>query len=650
MLPLLLRASLLPLLMPTQGLVPNSIVLRCRCRSWTGRAGWGAADTSTKPRHASMVPFRSSARHVPPSMLLRSHPCRAAFAAASAASPSLSLRNVVAQRQRRRQNQPALLLAARALTEAEDHPSASFRRSNSTEGAARTDREVQMGDDALRMIRSAIRAVDPFGAVTSKLRLQVEEEQVASSSSSSSSSANAQHSKRRVLLSFDNGAQTYNVSEDYDRIVLVGFGKASAAMAAGVLSVLDPPPSNVSSPNDTTASTLLRKATLLRKDMITGLLIVKDGHATPEQVELLRSHNVQVREASHPVPDERSVKSSTELLDLVRTSCATHKDRTLVICCISGGGSSLFCAPVPPLTLGDLQRTNRVLLQSGWDIRDMNTVRKQLEMGKGGRLATAAFPGHVVSLVLSDVIGDPLDLIASGPTTPNPTTASDAWNLIQQRGFPPNLQLPSPVLEMLKAKADGTSLEGNDDDAQPTADHPVFRTSHNCLVGNNAAAVQAAADQAVVLGYHPVILATQMTGEASQVAPLLVAMAHQLQVDSAHPSAHPMVRQLPAALILGGETTVTLPPDCAGKGGRNQELALQAASSMHGMRLRNVVVASVGTDGGDGPTDAAGAVVDGGTVERLGVRDAHAALKEHDAYHYLSRKDSRGWSPLLKVC
>jgi glycerate 2-kinase len=634
MLPLLLRASLLPLLVPTQGLPPH-IIMRCQCRSWTGRAGWGAADTSTKPRDASMVgPFRSSARHVPPSMLLRSHPSRAAFAAASAASPLL---RAAAQRQRRRQNQPALL-AARALTSAESHPSALFRRSNSTEGAARTDREVHMGDDALRMIRSAIRAVDPFGAVTSKLRLHVEEEPVAGWSSAANS-----EQPQRVLLSVDNAAHTYNVSEDYDRIVLVGFGKASAAMAAGVLNVLYPPTSNVSNSN------IAATSALLRKDMITGLIVVKDGHATPEQVELLQSHNVQVREASHPVPDERSVKASTELLDLVRTSATKYKDRTLVICCISGGGSSLFCAPVPPLTLGDLQHTNRVLLQSGWDIRDMNTVRKQLELGKGGRLATAAFPGHVMSLVLSDVIGDPLDLIASGPTTPNPTTASDAWNLIQQRGLPPNLQLPLPVLELLKAKSAGTSLQGDDNDAQPTADHPVFRTSHTCLVGNNAAAVQAAADQAARLGYYPVVLATQMVGEASQVAPLLVAMAHQLQVDSAHPSAHPMVRTLPAALILGGETTVTLPPDCAGKGGRNQELALQAAMSMHAMRLRNVVVTSVGTDGGDGPTDAAGAVVDGGTVERLGVQDAHAALKNHDAYHYFSRKDSSGWSPLLKV-
>jgi glycerate 2-kinase len=634
MLPLLMRASLLPLLVPKQGLQTH-IILRCRCRPWTGRAGWGAA-TSTKPRDASTgVPFRSSARPLPSSMLLRSHPSRAAFAAASAASPSL---RTAAQRQRRRQNQPAPL-AARALTSAEGHPSAP-PRSNATEAAARTDREVQMGDDALLMIRSAIRAVDPFRAVTSKLRLQVVEEQVPSSSSAA---ANSEH-PQRVLLSVDNGAQTYNVSEDYDRIVLVGFGKASAAMAAGVLSVLHPPPSNLDSPNNPATS-----VAPLRKDMITGVIIVKDGHATPEQVELLQAHNVQVRDASHPVPDERSVQASMELLDFVRNSSATHKDRTLVICCISGGGSSLFCAPVPPLTLGDLQHTNRVLLQSGWDIRDMNTVRKQLESGKGGRLATAAYPGHVVSLVLSDVIGDPLDLIASGPTTPNPTTASDAWNLIQQRGFPSNLQLPLPVLDLLKAKSAGTSVQGDDNDAQPTADHPVFRTSHTCLVGNNAAAVQAAADQAVVLGYDPVILATQMTGEASQVAPLLVAIAHQLQMDSAHPSAYPMVRQLPAALILGGETTVTLPPDCAGKGGRNQELALQAAMSMHAMRLRNVVVASAGTDGGDGPTDAAGALVDGGTVERLGVPDAHAALKNHDAYHYLSRKDSSGWSPLLKV-
>jgi glycerate 2-kinase len=222
--------------------------------------------------------------------------------------------------------------------------------------------------------------------------------------------------------------------------------------------------------------------------------------------------------------------------------------------------------------------------------------------------------------------------------------------LIQQRGLPTNLQLPASVLDLLKARAERTSVgQGSDNDAQPSVDHPVFRTSHTCLVGNNAAAVRAAANQAAELGYCPVVLATQMTGEASQVAPLLVAMAHQLQSDSSDPSAHPMVRKLPAALILGGETTVTLPPDCTGKGGRNQELALQAAKTMHDMTMRNVVVACAGTDGGDGPTDAAGAIVDGGTITRLGVQDAVAALKGHDAYSYLSQQDASGWSPLLKV-
>ena len=322
-----------------------------------------------------------------------------------------------------------------------------------------------------------------------------------------------------------------------------------------------------------------------------------------EEIDILRMHNIEIQEASHPVPDERSVQGATKVVNMVREHASK---RTLVLCCISGGGSALFCAPKPPLTLRDLQDCNEALLASGMTIQQMNVIRKRLEIAKGGRLAAAAYPSTLCTLVLSDILGDPLDLIASGPTVPDSSTWRDAWELVQNNE---KLQssLPRPVLEMLQQGADG---EFKDD----IPSH-VFDKSETVLVGNNLLAVMAAANEAERRGYHPVILGTRMEGEAKHVAGVYTAMAQHLSCQRENDMPY-AVASLPAAIIGGGETTVTLSGD-AGKGGRNQELALAAALQLQSMSLRNVVLASVGTDGTDGPTDAAGAVVDGGTVSRL---------------------------------
>jgi glycerate-2-kinase len=401
----------------------------------------------------------------------------------------------------------------------------------------------------------------------------------------------------------------------YDKLVLVAFGKASSAMASAVLNIL-----RQYKPKDVTID-------------ISGVVIVKDGHATKEETQSLAVHHgIKILEAAHPVPDQRSVDASQELLNLV-TSQASKT--TLTIACISGGGSALFCAPQSPLTLADLQATNKALLASGWNIQDMNVVRKRLEQGKGGRLAAAAYPGHLVGLILSDVLGDPLDLIASGPTVPDTSTWMDAWKLVEQL---PQGTLPDSVMQLL-----GNGKDGLLDDS-PSSDHPVFKQSNNCLVGNNEVAVLAAADKAKQLGYQPVILGTQMVGEASEVAKVLVGLAQHVRQGT---QAYSLV-QPPAALIAGGETTVTLPKDCEGKGGRNQEMALVAADALKKAGLRQIVFASVGTDGTDGPTDAAGAVVDGQTIDSLH-GSATTAIEKHDAYTYLSQTDKMGWSPLIKT-
>lgn len=408
------------------------------------------------------------------------------------------------------------------------------------------------------------------------------------------------------------GEKRYDLSK-YQRFVIVAFGKASSAMATAVIDSLEP-------------------ALTSSQSTVQGVVIVKDDHATPDQVEKLAKWNIIVREAAHPVPDERSVDASKELLQLVRD---TASNETLVLACISGGGSALFCAPHSELTLEDLKQTNSVLLQSGWPIQSMNIVRKRLELGKGGRLAAAAYPGEMAALILSDILGDPLDLIASGPTVADESTFRDAWTLVSRL---PEGALPERVVRLLQRGVEG-SIEGS-----PSQEHPAFKKCYNYLVGNNALAVEAAALRASQLGYHPVVLSTRMEGEAREVARVLVALSDQLQNGSSAFA----IAQLPAALIAGGETTVTLPPKNHGKGGRNQELALQAAMTMSELKLDRVVLAACGTDGTDGPTDAAGAIVDSGTIKRLG-GSAGKALEEHNAYTYLTQQDSNGNSPLLKV-
>jgi len=524
-----------------------------------------------------------------------------------------------------------------SVTDNDDDPCAMVTTTTSRMSEA----ERTMTRDARSMVDAAIRAVDPVVAVLSHLHFD-EARNCLVVVDSTSSSSNSRGSDAATI--------SIDLSEYDDTIVVAAFGKASAAMACAVVECFS--------------------SVQPKKDLV-GLVIAKDGHVSMQERELLERNNIRVREAAHPVPDERSVAASQELLELVQQT--THasqqegKRKTLLLACISGGGSALFCSPRPPLTLQDLQDTNTALLQSGWRIQEMNVVRQCLESGKGGGLAQAAGTSTVVSLILSDILGDPLDLIASGPTVMSDNTKSKfttAWNLIQERQ---NLQLPPAVLQVLREGYDqeqvrqqqSTSRTGRVSAAVDQQQHH----HHYCLVGNNDRAVLAAADQAVALGYHPVVLTTQLQGEANSVAQVLVGLAQHLRQQSSSSmtkySLAASFEQFPVALIAGGETTVTLPSSSdavVGKGGRNQELALAAALALQTLELREVVVASVGTDGTDGPTDAAGALVDGTTVQRLASignlpnnMTAEQALRQHNAYPYLNRCDSEGSSPLVKV-
>lgn len=374
-----------------------------------------------------------------------------------------------------------------------------------------------------------------------------------------------------------------------DRVWVVGGGKAAPAMAAALYG-------------------------LLGERLSDGLVVTKVGHADPRH----STGPVEVVEAGHPVPDQAGVEGTQRLVDLL--AGATGRD--LVLAVISGGGSALLVLPAPGLTLADLQETTNLLLRSGATIVELNAVRKHLSQIKGGGLARLAGRAPVVSLILSDVVGDPLDVIASGPTAPDPTTFADAWTVLDRYGLIE--RLPEEVRRRFQA-----GLNGDLPDT-PKPDDPLFGQVHNLFVGNNRLAAEAAVEAARAAGLNALLLSTYVEGEARQVARVAAALAKELVAHG-----RPMAR--PACLVWGGETTVTVRGQ--GQGGRNQELALAAALAM--VDLPQVLLVALGTDGTDGPTNAAGAVATGETVARaraLGL-DPVAHLENNDAYPFFRALD-----------
>jgi glycerate 2-kinase len=364
--------------------------------------------------------------------------------------------------------------------------------------------------------------------------------------------------------------------DDVRRVIVLGAGKAGAAMAAAVESILG-------------------------ARIGGGFVVVKDGYRLP-------TARVEIAEAGHPVPDDRGLAASARLLELA--SAATADD--LVVFVVSGGGSALTPAPASPVTLAEKQALTRLLLAAGATINELNAVRKHLSRFKGGLLARVAAPATVLTLALSDVIGDPLDVIASGPTAPDPSTYADALAVLERRGVLE--RAPRSIVERLRAGVAGSIAE------TPKPGDPVFERVTNVVIGNNALVVAAAAAEAERLGYRPHVLTHSLQGEARDVARDLVARARVLPG--------------PAVLIAGGETTVTV--HGTGRGGRCQEFALASALALEAGE--SLVVLAAGTDGTDGPTGAAGGLVDAATVAR-GRRegaDAVRALRDNDAHAFLS--------------
>ncbi|HEY6096107.1 MAG TPA: glycerate kinase [Gallionellaceae bacterium] len=377
---------------------------------------------------------------------------------------------------------------------------------------------------------------------------------------------------------------TYRLA-DFRRIIVVGAGKATARMAQAI--------------------------ELLLGDLIEGgLIVVKYGHS--EKLD-----RIEQVEAAHPLPDQAGVVATQRVLRLLHEA----DDRTLVICLLSGGASALLVAPVAGITLQDKQEVTAQLLRAGASIGELNAVRKHLSAVKGGRLAQALAPAQVLTLLVSDVIGDSLDVIASGPTAVDDSTFAEAWAVIGKYGL--REQVPLRVMACLKRGVAG---------AEPETAKQELAHVHNVVVASNRLALAASEQQARLLGFDAVLLSDRMQGEAREIASFLAQTARA-----------ELARMQPGerrCLLSGGETTVTVRGK--GKGGRNQELALAFALEMEG--TAGAALLSAGTDGTDGPTDAAGAIVDGDTAGRarqLGMQPEDY-LANNDSYGFFQRLDKAG--------
>ena len=367
------------------------------------------------------------------------------------------------------------------------------------------------------------------------------------------------------------------------RILVIGGGKASGAMAESIEAILG--------------------------DRITdGVVVVKAGDPS-------RTRRVRLVQAGHPIPDYAGLEGAREVLRLARSASAED----LVICLLSGGGSALLPAPVPTITFAEKREVTHLLLEAGATIREVNVVRKHLSILKGGHLARAVAPATLLVLILSDVIGDSLDVIASGPTVPDPSTYADAIGILRLYGL--EVRTPPLVLAHLSRGAGGMVPE------TPKPSDPLFRHVTNCVIGTNRLLIDGAMEAARGHGMTPILHTDRLQGHARDAAKQLVAVAREMRNRRAD--------DLPICLIAGGETTVTVQGQ--GKGGRCQEFCLAVAIEIEGEPEMTVLAG--GSDGTDGPTDAAGALADGSTVARAtrtGL-DPRLFLERNDSYTFFSR-------------
>jgi glycerate 2-kinase len=415
----------------------------------------------------------------------------------------------------------------------------------------------QLRADAARIWTSALRAVDPQSAI----RVSVKR-----------NGSTLQVKGRR----YDLGA--------YRKVWVLGAGKAAAPMGLAIEKILG-------------------------RFLTGGFLVTKYGHAMPLK-------KLQVMEAGHPLPDANSLASAAQIISLANGQICPDD---LIVCLLSGGASSLLVSPAPGITLQDKLACTQLLLNSGADIHDLNAVRKHLSAIKGGWLARMLAPAKVISLILSDVVGDDVGTIASGPMTPDPSTFGDCIGILEKLQILE--QVPRTVRERFELGAAGAILE------TPKGSDSAFNETETFIVASNAQACTASATAAKKLGYRALILTSRLNGDTGDAASLHMGIAEEIVFQR-----RPLRR--PACIISGGETTVRV--SGSGQGGRNQEFTLRCIQQLARLPAP-CVVASLGTDGTDGPTDAAGAIADNTTLSRsikFGAQFLKESMANNDSYRF----------------
>jgi len=423
---------------------------------------------------------------------------------------------------------------------------------------AKNDTYLKLRDDALTILEAAVEAVDPGEAIRR--------------------SVNVEGSRLRIQ------GDEWDL-EGFSDVFIIGGGKASGSMAEAVEGILG-------------------------ERITNGVVNVLNGTEGGLSLEKIFPNG-----ASHPVPDEGGIRGVERMMGLLEG--VTERD--LVIVLISGGGSSLMPLPADGVDLEEIQEITGKLLLSGATINELNAVRKHLSAIKGGQMAKNAVPATVVSLILSDVVGDPLDTIASGPTSPDDSTFDDAIEVLKSYDLWENT---SPSINRRLKRGSGGMIGET-----PKKGDPIFERVHNFVVGSNLTAAEEALGKAEALGYNSLLLTTEMEGEAREVGAELGRIALE-SIEESH------LLEPPAVIIVGGESTVTVTG--GGTGGRNQEVALAAAMSIGGL---DAVITSFATDGIDGPTEAAGAIADGATIWRAREENLEPSvyLDENDSYTFFNR-------------
>jgi len=412
----------------------------------------------------------------------------------------------------------------------------------------------------LTLVEAAIAAVDPRALIRNRVNL-----------------------KGQIL---EAGGLHFDLS-NFERILVAGAGKASGAMAEALEERLG--------------------------DRIdAGLVNVPKG-----TTHNFHTTKIRLQEAGHPIPDEGGLEGARGITKLLQGL----DERALVVFLLSGGGSALLPLPQEGISLAEKKATTDLLLRCGATIEEVNTVRKHISAVKGGQLAARVYPATLLCLILSDIVGDPIASIASGPTAPDPTTYREALDILRRYGI--WNKTPLSVRMWLERGLEGAVPE------TPKRGDPRFERIHNVVLGNNRVALDAAEKKASSMGLKPIILSSFIEGEARHVGTMFAGLAREMQVHGTQLSGYD-------AIIAGGETTVTVTGK--GRGGRNQELVLSASRRLRG--TDGIALASVGTDGVDGLSDYAGAVVDGSTLDR-------GNEKKLNPLTYLANNDSHNFFAAL---